>query len=464
MHAQIAMTVSRHLLACLLVAILAPQWCDAAEATLFRIFLVDGSSVISYGEYSRVNDRIIFSMPVGGSAEQPRLQVVTLAAARIDWPRTEQAATAVRYQQYVATRGDEDFTVLSNEVARVLNDIALSTDPAQALAMAEQARRVLTEWPRAHYNYRQDEVREIVGLIDEAIARLRGTPPPAGFELSLVAHAPSVVLDPPPTLPSARESVDQLMHLTSVTPAAADRMALLQAALALLSEPTAINTIDGLALRRSVEERIRDESAVDARYARLTQRLVGAATRAAARANVTGVERVLTQIPREDVRLGAQRPATIESLRAAVTAQLDSARRLRLLRDQWAIRRSVYREYEKGIQSQVLQLVKAEPSLEAIRRLDGPDPDRLIALRGRLSGGAERLQRMTVVDDLRPAHDLLVTAWRFAEHAVDARYLAVSSGSVATAWEASSAAAGALMMLSRAQAEVRTRLEPPRLP
>ena len=38
--------------------------------------------------------------------------------------------------------------------------------------------------------------------------------------------------------------------------------------------------------------------------------------------------------------------------------------------------------------------------------------------------------------------DLLVSAWRFAESAANARMLAISSGNLTTAWEASSAAAG----------------------
>ena len=64
---------------------------------------------------------------------------------------------------------------------------------------------------------------------------------------------------------------------------------------------------------------------------------------------------------------------------------------------------------------------------------------------------------------MRAAHELLVTAWRFAENAAAERYAAVTSGDLAAAWQASSAAAGSLLLLGRAQAELRTALEPPRL-
>ena len=58
-----------------------PRRRGAADATLFRLFLTDGTSLVSFGEYARVADRVIFSMPVGGPIDQPRLHVVTLPAS-----------------------------------------------------------------------------------------------------------------------------------------------------------------------------------------------------------------------------------------------------------------------------------------------------------------------------------------------------------------------------------------------
>lgn len=60
------------------------------------------------------------------------------------------------------------------------------------------------------------------------------------------------------------------------------------------------------------------------------------------------------------------------------------------------------------------------------------------------------------------ADDLLVGAWRFAESAVNGRYEAACVASDATAWEAPSAA-GALLLFSHAQLEIRELLEPPEL-
>ena len=45
------------------------------EATLFRIFMLDGKTFVSYGEFVRLDENVVFSMPVGGPPDQPRLQV-----------------------------------------------------------------------------------------------------------------------------------------------------------------------------------------------------------------------------------------------------------------------------------------------------------------------------------------------------------------------------------------------------
>ena len=41
----------------------------ADEASLLRVFLVDGTTLTSFGEYARVGDRIVFSMPLGSGRD-----------------------------------------------------------------------------------------------------------------------------------------------------------------------------------------------------------------------------------------------------------------------------------------------------------------------------------------------------------------------------------------------------------
>ena len=217
------------------------------------------------------------------------------------------------------------------------------------------------------------------------------------------------------------------------------------------------------AMRASLETRIRNDFAVDKRYAKLSEQLTKRAAHEAAQARIAGVEQAMSRLDREDAKLGRRRPEVVESLRASIEASLSDARRLRLLRDQWVLRQALYRDYQRLVGSQLLSLVKAQPQLEAIRRLDGPPLSALRSMQGRLSGGAERLERLPVPEDLRATHSLLVGSWRFAETAAKGRSDAVSTGNVARAWEASSAAAGALMLLSQVQGSIRELLELPRL-
>lgn len=435
---------------------------SAQDATLFRIFLRDGGVFVSYGEFTRVEDRVVFSMPVGGSGQDPRLQVAWLAADAVDWVRTDRYASSARYQQYVQTRGEAEFQALNDDVARVLNEIAVSTDPAKALQLAERARRALSDWPRTHQGYRQDDVREIVGLIDEAIAGLRAATGQKSFELSLVAAMPPVDLEPMIAMPTPGEQLDQLMRLAAITAQSSERMALLHASVSLLDEHAAAFP-DVVAIRQLLDRQIRGELAVERSYRDLTTRLTRQSSHEAARARVTGVQRVLAGIDREDEKLGRRRPEMVASLRAAVSADLDAARLLRLRRDQWLLRQGIYQEYQRAVGSQLLGLVKVQPLLEAIRRLDGPRLDSLRSLQSRLSGGAQRLERIKVPDEMQATHALVVGAWHFAETATRQRVDAVASGNVNRAWEASSAAAGALMMLGRAQQSLRDMLEIPRL-
>ena len=77
----------------------------------------------------------------------------------VDWPKTDRYSASARYKRYAETRGEEDYLRLSNEVADVLNTIALTTDRAQALVIAERARVTVAAWPQTHFAYRQDDIR-----------------------------------------------------------------------------------------------------------------------------------------------------------------------------------------------------------------------------------------------------------------------------------------------------------------
>ena len=433
----------------------------ANDAMLFRVFLTDGSSLTTFGEFARVGEQVILSVPVGGTPDNPRLQAVTLAAARVDWEKTDRYNESVRYQRYVATRAEADYQQVTEEVAAVLSRVAQASDRNSALTVAEQARSMLIEWPRAHYGYRQQEVQDVVRLLDSAIARLKGGPAPAPFQIALVSM-PELRTAPLPTMPDAREQLDQLLRIARATSDVTERVAVLRSALTLVAAPGVVAATDAVRVRRTIEEQIQREANIDQRYTDVSQRLITQATRAAEDAQIRDVERVLARIPKEDTRLGRQRPEIVQALTASVQTQLENARRLRLLRDQWKSRQAIFRQYQRAVGSDMVQLVKARPALEAIRRLEGPAPDQLTTLQQLLSGGATRLDRLLVPEYIRGTHELVIGAWRFAETAATTRLRAVASGEISTAWEASSAAAGALMMLNRAQNQLRMLIEPPK--
>ncbi len=95
------------------------------------MFLTDGTALTSFGEWVRMDDRVVFSLPLSADAA-PELQLVTLAAGRVDWPRTERYATTARAVHYTSTRAEDDYAQFSNQVAAVLTGIAREPDAAAA--------------------------------------------------------------------------------------------------------------------------------------------------------------------------------------------------------------------------------------------------------------------------------------------------------------------------------------------
>ena len=147
---------------------------DSNEVTLLRVFLTDGTSLVSYGEPARVSDRVVFSMPTA-SMPNPPLHLVNLPIARSTGIAPARYATIARASHYVETQAESDYAALSNDVAATLNEVAITAEPAQRLAIVQRARQTLADWPQNHYNYRAAEVRQLLGMLDEAIADLQAS-------------------------------------------------------------------------------------------------------------------------------------------------------------------------------------------------------------------------------------------------------------------------------------------------
>jgi hypothetical protein len=457
---------------CLLVN--APAAPGADDATLFRVFLKDGGTLVSYGEVARVGDRVVFSMPIGstGTGAPPPLHLTSLAADRIDWPRTERYAMSARSGRYIETQAEIDYTELSNQVAQTLTEVGSTNDPARRLELVERARRTLAAWPPDHFNYREPDVRQLVTMLDAAIADLRassGQSRQGQFAFNLVAFtSPPPLLEPLLPAPTLRESIEQVLLAARMSDSPADRVQLYKSALGELerrkgaSDPL-IPTEWVEATSATVTQAIATEGRVDRNYQTLTQRMLRIAGQRARLGDVRGLERLVTRVHTNDRILGSVRPDIVSSLLASIEEKLDAARRLQLARDRWALRAPVLAEYRLAIQAPLEQFAVLKSALEDIKSLAGTPPGTLKFIERAIVRVAAAANAIQPPDELVDAHALFVSAVSLAQNAASIRREATLASSLERAWDASSAAAGSLMLGAKARTDIQTLLRRPQL-
>jgi hypothetical protein len=436
------------------------------EATVFRVFLKDGMSLVSYGEFARVDDRVVFSMPTSASVNDPQLQLVTVSADHIDWDRTTRYAEAARSARYMVTQAEAHYAMLTAEIGQALNDVSLTTDPARRLEIVERARRTLGDWPASHFNYKQAEVQQMVALLDEAIADLRAAAGLQRFDLSFVAST-----DPAPRSdlllprPTPREAIEQTLIAARLSDSPAERVSLMYMALAGIERdaevlPSAWRT----EIRKATKATIAVELETDRAYQSLTSRMLGLAGLRAREADVRGLQRLLMEVHERDRALGAKRPDAVNALLESVEARLDAARRLRLAREGWAIRLPALLKYRVSVTPALERLDRLKPALEDIKSLAGSAPDALGIIQRAAAQVLKTAPAITPPEELRAAHALLVSAAQMADSAARIRREAALTGNIGRAWDASAAAAGALMLVARARTEIQELPRFPQLP
>jgi chemotaxis protein histidine kinase CheA len=217
------------------------------------------------------------------------------------------------------------------------------------------------------------------------------------------------------------------------------------------------------ATRLQVRGQIASELETDRKYQALASRMLKLAESRAQSADVRGVQRVVTTIKANDQALGALRPDAVASMIAAVEDQLDAARRLRLERDRWALRAPELRAYRSAMAPSLDRLQQMTPLLEDIKSLSGSGPDAI----GVILDGAARIQkvlaRLEPPSELRDVHNLFTSAVQLADNAAKIRREAALTGSINRAWDASSAAAGSLMLATKARTDLLVALRPPQV-
>jgi hypothetical protein len=436
----------------------------ADDTPLFRVFLKDGTTIASYGEFARVDDRVVLSLPLGESAGKPNLRLVSVPAGQVDWARTERYRDSVRAARYAATRGEADFTQMTADVADTLNAIARTADPARQLELAEAARRQLAGWGEDHYGYRVREIREIAALLDETISDLRAAAGRTDFDLNFVA----IVEPPPPERllpdPGPADRIAQAIALVDLADGPAERMTLLEHTLEAIDGSTGL--VDGTALRSAreyVERRLERDRRADREYRRLAGELTGLARVRASRGDVHGVQALIARLAERDRRLGRERPQLVAAIAAALRHDLEGARAHRLQLDRWKSQVGTYRSYERRTRHTFAELARVRPALEDIRQLAGPDAEALAAVRRTVDGAERRLAAIVPPAGMSQVHDLLQSAVQMAQTAARVRQEAVAAGSLERAWSASAAAAGAQLLAARAREELGRLLQPPRV-
>lgn len=427
---------------------------QAKAPLLFRVFLNDGGSLVSYGEFARVGGGVMVPVPLGDVTASPQLHVTTIPDAKVDWTATDAYTAAVRGKHYAETRGEDDYALLTGQVTLALNDIAATADPKRRLAMAQEARGNLAAWPSQNYGFKAAEVAQLVTIFDDVIAEMKVDAGEGRIDLALVAMTlppPAVALMPAPDVQSSLELAYQAAMLSAD---AAERTALLRALTSVLAY-TPTGSTWAPALRARASSALAVELKADRAYEGLVRSTMAGATARAARGDVRGLQGIIARALRSDDALGRRRPGEMAGLLATLDLKLKEAQRVRLALDGLALRQAEIRAYESRIGAPLERIRGFRKWLDSIRELAGPDPKFLRPLEDRAALAIGELAAAQPTADVTAAHQMLTASLHMTRQAAALRRAAVSSNDINIARDASSAAAGALTLGERALEELR---------
>lgn len=423
-------------------------------ATSYRIFLTDGTPLVSFGEFARANGRVVFTVPIGEPSNPDILRVVTLPDTVVDWERTNRYNDAVRHQRYAAARGEDDYAALTGAVARALGDMAFARDAGAKLAIAADIRRQLLEWPDLHHGYRAGDVRELTAIVEEAVSDIRAISGRRDFDLSLVA-----MIEPPPESllpePTLTDSISLAATIAERADSRPDRMSLQQSILSVLdrrkrSLPRAWFT----STRRFLAWSLERETTLDKEYSELASHALRAAAESSARGDVEKLERLTATVRNADGRLGYERPQEMQALLASLATSTEAARTLRIAIDRWKQRHADYDVYDHRITASLEKCADVTVDMNAVKTLSGLGLKRLSKTDKRVSAIEASLRPLDPPAELRPAHDMLLSSVRLMREAIRLQRGAALAGDVNLAQNASAAAAGALLLLDTARRHV----------
>ncbi|HWJ54867.1 MAG TPA: hypothetical protein VNR90_01600, partial [Vicinamibacterales bacterium] len=342
-------------------------------------------------------------------------------------------------------------------IASALSDIRKTTDVKQRLQIAEEARKRLIVWPITHYNYKADEVRETTAMFDDVIADLRAAAGESAFSLELTAGRTAPTLEPLLTAPSLPESVSLAMVAAAASDNTDERLAILRTA-------GAVAGLDpGLApLTSDLSRRIAEEQRVDAAYAALGTDLRARAEAAARRGDVVKAAALPDELRARDRGLGALRPELVSGLSRELGDRLEEARTVRLKLDHRAALYPAMMAYERRVRPALSALSGLTPILNYIRDMRGVAFDRLLSANSRIERLIADFETITPPEVLADVHATIGSTLHLAREACTRQRSAVVANDMELARQASAAAAGALLLVEQARAELLARLFPPK--
>ncbi len=338
-------------------------------------------------------------------------------------------------------------------MTQALNDIHTTTDPKRRVAMAEEARRNLAAWPAANYGYRAPEVAQLVAMLDDVVAEMRAAAGEKAFALSLFATtvAPPITGEvlPPPT-PEATLELAFRAAMASTDPG--ERINLLRAVASFPVSATA--TAEAVSLHSRVDAALQAELRIEQAYGDLTRTSLREADQRARSGDPRALQQVIARALSADERLGYRRPGQMTGLLSALDVRLAEAHRVRFARAAWAERVEVLKDYRHAIRSPRNRMITIAAQLRQIRdrKITSITALKLAEVRARVA--IHELRTSAVPAEAAAAHTLLITAFQLARQAATLCQDAVSSKNTTLAWDASSAAAGALMLADRAADEL----------
>lgn len=416
-----------------------------------RVYLADGQVLVTWGEHTRVDDQVVLQLPISIPAgAEPETRVVTVPATQIDWARTDAWLADVRRARAKQNDAERAYTVFTDDIAAELSDVARASDPAERIRRLEAIRARVKAWPAAHDGYRAEDVAQTLSVIDDILNGMRAAAGQQSFSLAL-STGPAVT--PPPTTPEAAppstQDVVQQALLLAPRVSATERLPLLESVSLLLARAEGVDR-DWLArTRRDVSRQVAAERRVITAYVRLREWLVSRASSLLASADVRGLLRLRQQVEQRDRKLKQQRPDDVAALLATLDAQVEAARAHRLALDRWMSRRPVLERYATAVRRHVVVDSPLMRALDDVKALAGPDAAMLTRAEGQLAGARVESDVLVVPEEARPIHQVWVASHQLASRALQTRRTAIARADVALAWEASSAAAGALMLFQQ---------------